>query len=119
MRRLGILLGAVVVLLGAAAGVWPGGDQPRPGFPGRDGPAVTATAALGSGAGGPAESRVQRDVGAGERHPGSRHDGLSGSPALAPAYRAWATALAGVLERAGHPERFGQILLRGPPAASV
>jgi hypothetical protein len=114
---LGVLLGAVVLLLGVTAGVRAGGVRET--LTGTTSPAVTTTGLFGSGAGGAADTRVQRDVEGGKRQPSSRLDGIGGSPALAQASQRWVTALAAALERAGHPERVGHILLRGPPATSA
>jgi hypothetical protein len=117
LRRFGLLLGAVVVLVGVAAGVRAPGAADHPG--GRAGPAVTATGLLGSGTSGATDTRLQRDVETGRAQQGSRLDATGSSAVSAPASRRSTAALAAVLERAGHPERFGHFLLRGPPGPSA
>jgi hypothetical protein len=65
------------------------------------------------------DTRLQRDIETGNGQRGSRDDALSGPPVGAQQRRAAVGALAAVLERAGHPERVGRILLRGPPVSSA
>jgi hypothetical protein len=118
LQRLMLLVGAVTVLLASGTGVGHAGDSER--FWGSGSPAVTAGATLGPGVSGTLDPRLQRDIGAGSGHHCSRHDdGLDGPPVLGQQPRPVLGALAAVLERAGHPERVGRILLRGPPGSSA
>jgi len=116
-QRVGVLLGAVVLLAAVSAGVRAGAVPEK--LAGTTSPAVTATGLFGSAPGGANGTRVQREFEGGKKQPGSRLDGIGGAPALTQAPQAWATVLAGMLERAGHPERVGHILVRGPPATSA
>jgi hypothetical protein len=81
--------------------------------------AIATSGVIASGAGEALDTRLQRDTRAEKGQRSVRQTGLTGpaSPARRP--RAWAAALAGVLERAGHPERVGHILVRGPPGPSA
>jgi hypothetical protein len=88
-------------------------------FPARSGPAVSATGAIGSGTGGAVDTRVLRHIEVGQGQRTSHHDAVGGPVSLSRNPRPWVTALAAVLERAGHPERLGHILLRGPPGPSA
>jgi hypothetical protein len=117
LQRLVLLVGAVTVLLATGTAVGHAGDAERAW--GSSAPAVTAGGTIGSGAAGTLDPRLQRDVGAGNGQRSSRHDGLSATAVLAQRRRASQGALAAVLERAGHPERVGLILRRGPPASSA
>ncbi|MCA1842056.1 MAG: hypothetical protein LC792_02490 [Actinobacteria bacterium] len=118
LQRLMLLVGAVTVLLASGTGVGHAGDSER--LWGSTGPAVTAGGTIGSGASGTLDPRLQRDVGAGSGHHCCRHDDvLSGPPVLGQQRRLALDALAAVLERAGHPERVGHVLLRGPPGSSA
>jgi hypothetical protein len=112
-----LLVGAVVAVLAAGAGVGQAADTGRSWAP--TSPAVTAGGTIGSGAAGALDTRLQRDIEAGKGQRCSRHDALSGDPVIGQRQRVALGALAAVLERAGHPERIGRILLRGPPAPSV
>jgi hypothetical protein len=114
--RLGVLFGALALLVGVAAGVRAVGVPEK--LDGSTSPAVTTTGLFGPAAGA-ADTRVQRHVEIGKAQQGSRLDGVGGSAARTQASQAWVTTLAAILERAGHPERVGHILLRGPPTASV
>jgi hypothetical protein len=80
--------------------------------------AISATGVIASGAGEAHDTRLQRDT-RGERAQRSvRQGGLTGPASSGGRPHAWAAALAAVLERSGHPERVGHILLRGPPGSS-
>jgi hypothetical protein len=81
--------------------------------------AISTTGVIASGAGEALDTRLQRDTRAEKGQRSVRQAGLTGPASSAQRPRAWAAALAGVLERAGHPERVGHILLRGPPGSSA
>lgn len=114
--QLALLVGAVALLVGLGAGAGCGAGAGR--FEGQSA-LLAASTLVGPGPAGAPDTRVQRDVGFGERHLGSRVDGIGEPRIQAQASRAWDTALAAAIERAGHPERVGHILLRGPPALSA
>lgn len=116
VRRSSLLFGVVALLVGLGAGVGHGNATDQ--LHGQSA-VLSASALVGSGPAGAPDTRFQRNVAFGERHVGSRIDGLAASLARAQACRAWVVALAAVVERAGHPERVGHILLRGPPATSA
>jgi hypothetical protein len=116
-RRWAFVVAAVGLLVAVGAGVGSAGDADQ--FRARSSAAVSATGAIGSGTGGALDTRVQRDIEAGQRQRTPHHDGVGGPASLSQSPRPWLRALAGVLERAGHPERLGQILLRGPPGLSA
>ena len=80
--------------------------------------AISTSGTIASGAGEAHDTRLQRDTRAEKAQRSIRQDGLTdpASPGRRP--RAWVAALAAVLERSGHPERVGHILLRGPPGSS-
>jgi hypothetical protein len=117
LQRLVLLVGAVTVLLAAGTGVGHAGDAERAWT--SSSPAVTAGGTIGSGAAGTLDPRLQRDIGSGNAQRSSRHDGLEAGAVAAQQRRASLGALAAVLERAGHPERVGVILRRGPPGPSA
>jgi hypothetical protein len=117
--RLPALTIAALVLL-VTLGVGPGANGPDVDqFQGRLHAVVGSGAAIGSGTGAALETRLQRDT---ELRPGqrtSRHDGLAGAATLTRAPGRGGPTPAALLERAGHPERLGHILLRGPPGPSA
>jgi hypothetical protein len=114
-RRAGIL-GAIALLVGVAAGA--GGPDGPERFGPRSGTSITASGFIGSATTAP-DTRLQRDIESGQGQRLSRHDSLAGPASVAPPAQAWVRSLAGVLERAGHPERTGKIRKRGPPTASA
>jgi hypothetical protein len=116
-RRVALLVAVVGLLVAVGAGV--GHDDDAAQFRGRAPAAVSATGAFGSTAGGAPDTRVQRHLDAGQGQRLSDHVGLGGSPSRGPSPAPVVAALAAVLERAGHPERLGHILLRGPPGPSA
>ena len=116
VRRSALLVGVVALLVGLGAGV--GQANATDQLHGQSA-VLSASALVGSGPAGAPDTRFQRDVAFGERHVGSRLDGLAASLARTQASRAWVVALAATVERAGHPERVGHILRRGPPTASA
>lgn len=119
LRRLPWLpstLGVLALLVGVAAG--PGSSRESARFGPGSAPTITATGLLGSATSAP-DARLQREIESGKGQRLSRHDALASPASIAPSTRASVQALAGALERAGHPERIGQILLRGPPATSA
>jgi hypothetical protein len=81
--------------------------------------AISPTGVIAPGAGHAVDTRLQRDTKAEKGQRSVRQNGLTGSASPGRRGQAWAAALAGVLERAGHPERVGHILLRGPPGPSA
>jgi hypothetical protein len=111
---LAVAVMALLVGLPAEAGHNGGSDQ----FRIRSSVAMSTTGVIGSGAGEALHTRLQRDTRAEKGSRSVRQDGLTrpASPGRRP--QAWAAALAAVLERSGHPERVGHILLRGPPGSS-
>ena len=117
-RRRGALLVALVGLLVAVgAGVGHADDAAQ--FRGRSQAAVSATGAFGSSSGGAPDTRVQRPLDAGQGQRASDHVALGNAGSRGHSPAPVVAALASVLERAGHPERFGHILLRGPPGPSA
>jgi hypothetical protein len=80
--------------------------------------AISTTGVIGSGAGEAHDTRLQRDTRAEKRQRSIRQVGLAGPASPGQRPRARVAALAAVLERSGHPERLGHIVLRGPPASS-
>ena len=119
LRRLGVALGAVVLLVGLAARGGGGLGRETEKFGGQADATFTANGFLGSPAGGTSHSRVQRDLEVEKGQHGSRLDGVHGPAGLAHVSSAYVTALAAIVERAGHPERLGHILVRGPPPTSA
>jgi len=111
------VLAALILLgsLGAGPGSGPDVDQSH----GRLDAVVTARDAMWSAPGAALDTRLQRDRGVGPGQRTSRHDGLAGAASLHRSLGPTLPRLAAVLERAGHPERLGEILLRGPPAPSA
>lgn len=115
-QRWVLLVAAAALLAGLSANAGRGAGGGR--FEGQSG-VLGASALVGPGPAGAPGTRLQRDVGFGERHLGSRVDGIGGPRVQAPASQAWGAAPAAAIERAGHPERVGPVLLRGPPATSA
>jgi hypothetical protein len=105
---LAVAVMALLVGLPAEAGHSGGSDQ----FRIRSSVAFSTTGVIASGAGEALDIRLQRDTRAEKGQRSVRQDGLTrpASPGRRP--QAWAAALAAVLERSGHPERIGHILLR-------
>jgi hypothetical protein len=118
-RRLAAcLIAAVGLLVAVGAGVGRGGDADQ--FGARSSAAVSATGVFGSASGGGLDTRVQRHVDAGPGHRAAFDQvGLDGPASSSRNPGPGVAARAAVLERAGHPERLGQILLRGPPGPSA
>lgn len=110
--RQGVLLLAFLALL-VAVPAEPSSARSADRSPGRSSAALSAIWLIGSAPGGAIEPRVPR--GGDVRLRISPSDGVGGAPSPRWGTQPWVRALAGVLERAGHPERLGQILLRGPP----
>ncbi|HEV7861334.1 MAG TPA: hypothetical protein VGR20_01500 [Acidimicrobiia bacterium] len=127
LRTSALVLAALILLsaLGAGLGKTPDAEQFRPrlhavlGSGDAIGLGAGGLGAGGLGAGRALDTRLQRDA---EHRPGqrtARTDGLAGPPSVSPVPGPWVSTLAATLERAGHPERLGQILLRGPPGPSA
>jgi hypothetical protein len=115
-QRWVLLVAAAALLIGLSANA--GHDSSGGRFEGQSG--VLGTGALvGPGPAGAPDTRLQRDVGFGQRHLGSRVDGIGGPRVQAPVSQAWGAAPPAAIERAEHPERVGPVLLRGPPALSA
>src|SRR5437764_13159161 len=116
-RRVAFLFAAVALLLAVGFGVGSAGDADQ--FRAHSSPAISAAGAIGSGTGGALDTRVQREteVRAGQGNP--HRDGAGGPPSLGRSPQPWVRTLAATLEHAGHPERLGHILLRGPPGPSA
>ena len=81
--------------------------------------AVEAPPPLGSLTAGTLGSRLPRLVELRERQRVPVHQSLPRTGEHRRDPQSWVLALATVLERAGHPERLGEILLRGPPGPSA
>jgi len=116
LRQMTLAVAVIGLLVGlpAEAGHSGGPEQFRIG----SSVAITTTGVIAAGVGEALDTRLQRDTRAEKGQRSARQDGLTGpaSPGRRP--RASAAALAAVLEHAGHPERVGHILLRGPPGSS-
>ena len=85
----------------------------------RSSTAIEAANTFGLAPAGAPDTRVQRDL---EPRTGQRTAAPAGLGGLGAAHAVPAPRSAAVeatLERAGHPERTGQILLRGPPGPSA
>jgi hypothetical protein len=116
-QRLALLVAAVGLLVAVGAGVGSAGEADQ--FRAWSSAAVSASGAISSGTGGALDTRVLRSLEVGQGQRTSHHDGVGGPPSLSQNPRPSVAALASVLERAGHPERLGHILLRGPPGPSA
>jgi hypothetical protein len=116
-RRSAFLVAIVGLLVAVGAGAGQGGDADQ--FRGHSPAAVSATGVFGSAPGGALDTRIQRhrDASSGQR--ASDQFELSGVPSRTHSAGPGLWALAGALERAGHPERLGHIFLRGPPSPSA
>jgi len=111
---LAVAVMGLLVSLPAAIGHTGGTEQLRS----RSSEAISATGVLGSGAGEAHDTRLLRDTRSEKAQRSVRQDGLTDAASPGRRPRAWVAALAAVLERSGHPERVGDILLRGPPGSS-
>lgn len=116
LRPLVLFIAAVTVLVtfGAGLGNRRDPEQDRSG----SSPAV-APGAIGAGPLGLFDTRLQSDIEPGRGEPSPHHHGLSSRAVLLRAQESWAWALTTPFEHAGHPERNGQVCLRGPPVLSV
>ncbi|HET7042599.1 MAG TPA: hypothetical protein VFI13_11290 [Gemmatimonadales bacterium] len=117
LRRSLLLILSVGLLVAGGA---PIGRAPESGQgPVRSSTAFEAAGAFGLAPGTAPDTRVQRDL---DPRAGQRTGtpvglgGLAAAPAIASPR---AAAVEATLERAAHPERSGQILLRGPPGPSA
>ena len=111
---LAVAVFGLLVGLPAEAGHRGGADQLRVG----SSDAIATTGVIAARAGEGLDARLQRDTRAEKGQRSVRQDGLRGPASTGGWPRAWAAALAAVLEHSGHPERVGHILLRGPPGSS-
>jgi len=118
LPKLTLLVTALGLLLGATAGVaLRTGELDRSRI--RSSAALSTVSLIALPQADGLDSRLQRPTKAQLGGQAVRHDTVAG-PGLAGLRSArWAAALAAVIERAGHPERAGHILLRGPPDPAV
>jgi hypothetical protein len=116
LRQVTLAVAAMALLIGlpAEAGHSDGAEQLRS----RSNVAISTTGTIASGAGEAHDTRLQRDTRAEKAQRSIRQDGQTDPASQGRHPRAWAVALAAALERSGHPERVGHILLRGPPDSS-
>jgi hypothetical protein len=118
LRQLTLLVTALGLLLGATAGVaLRTGDLDRSRI--RSSAALSTVSLVATPQADGLDSRLQRPTKAQLGGQAVRHDTVAGPGLLGLRSAKWAAALAAVIERAGHPERAGHILLRGPPGPSV
>ena len=117
LRRVALVVAVVGLLVGAPTAVNRAADSDQSHI--RSSVAIASTGLLASRAGDPLDSRLQRDTAAEKGQRSVRHDGSTGPITHGRRAPRWVAALAAVLERAGHPERVGQILLRAPPGSSA
>ena len=117
LRRVALVVAVVGLLVGVPAGVSRAADVDQSRI--RSNVAISPTGILASRAGEPLDTRLQRETAADKGQRSARQDSSTGPTASGRGAPQWVAALAAVLERAGHPERVGQILLRGPPGSSV
>jgi len=116
LRQVTLAVAVLGLLVGLPAEVGPtgGAEQWRI----RSSAAISTTGVIGTAAGEAHDTRLQRDTRAEKGQRSVRQDGLTGAASPGRRPRGSAAALAAVLERSGHPERVGHILLRGPPGSS-
>jgi hypothetical protein len=117
LRRVTLLATALAMLLGGAAGVAHAGDADQLRI--RSSAVLSPTGLFVAGQADGPDTRLQRPAQGDVRAAGVRHDSVTGSGSEGQRPAAWAATLAAVLERAGHPERTGHIVLRGPPGSST
>ncbi|HKY75300.1 MAG TPA: hypothetical protein VJS45_04110 [Acidimicrobiia bacterium] len=117
LRRVALAVAVVGLLVGAPTGVSRAADVDQPRI--RSSITLSPTGLLASRPGEPLDTRLQRDTATDKGQRSTRQDSSTGPAASGRRAQQWVAALAAVLERAGHPERVGQILLRGPPGSSV
>ena len=115
--RVTLVLAAIALVVGIPSEASRAGEADRSSF--RSSVAFASTGFIAARAGEAVETRLQRDTKSEKGQRSVRQDGVSGPSSSGGQLRRSATALAAVLERAGHPERVGHILLRGPPDRST
>ena len=115
LRPSALVVAAVTLLITLGQGLGSTSDAER-GPTGSSAAAIVG--AIGAAPPGLLDTRVQRGVELRQGDRASQHHDLSGQAALNPCPPRWVRALAGVLERADHPERLGETCPRGPPALS-
>lgn len=81
--------------------------------------AVTAIGTIAPATVGALDIRLPRHGESGRAQRAGLHDACSHPATASTRPRAWVEALAALLERAGHPERVGHVLRRGPPGSSI
>jgi hypothetical protein len=118
LPKLTLLVTALGLLLGATAGVaLRTGELDRSRI--RSSAALSTVSLIAIPQADGLDSRLQRPTKAQLGGQAVRHDTVAGPGLVGLRSARWAAALAAVIERAGHPERAGHILLRGPPGPSV
>jgi len=115
--RVTLVLATIALLVGIPAEASRAGDADQ--FRIRSTVTISTTGVIAPGAGEGLDTRLHRDTRAEKGQRSVRQDGVADSPFPGRQTRPSATALAAVLERAGHPERIAHILLRGPPDHSI
>lgn len=116
LRRVALVVAVAGLLVGVPAGMSRPADADQSRI--LSSAAFSPTGLLASRVGEPLDTRLQRDTAADKGQRSVRQVASTGPTAHGrPPQRV--VSLAAVLERAGHPERVGQILLRGPPASSA
>lgn len=117
LRRVTLVVAVVGLLVGVPAGASRAADLDQSRI--RSGIAISPIGLLASRAGEPLDTRLQRDTAPEKGQRSVRQDNSTGPSGQGRQTPQWVAAVAALLERAGHPERVGQILLRGPPGSSV
>jgi len=117
LRRVTLVVAVVGLLVGVPAGASRAADLDQSRI--RSGIATSPIGLLASRAGEPLDTRLQRDTAPEKGQRSVRQDNSTGPSGQGCQTPQWVAAVAALLERAGHPERVGQILLRGPPGSSV
>lgn len=117
LRRVTLVIAVVGLLVGVPAEVSRAADADQSRI--RSSVAISPTGLIASRAGEPLDTRLQRDTRADKGQRSFRQDSSTGPVSAGRRAQGGAAALAAVLERAGHPERVGHILLRGPPDPSA
>lgn len=117
LRRVALVVAVAGLLVGVPAGMSRPADADQSRI--LSSAAFSPTGLLASRVGEPLDTRLQRDTAADKGQRSVRQVASTGPTAHGRPAPQRVVSLAAVLERAGHPERVGQILLRGPPASSA
>jgi hypothetical protein len=115
--RVALIVAVVGLLIGVPTGVSRAADVDQSRI--RSSVAISPAGLLASRTAEPLDTRLQRDTAPEKGQRSVRQDDSTGPTACGRRAPQWVAATAAVLERAAHPERVGQILLRGPPGSSV